>query len=91
MTDSSDAAEGAGDIARCIETIDKSYAFKADGGYPKAAFRIRDLEAKARAASVHAKWGTRPPKEAPQSSTLPMEMCWSCNVKTSPQAQRKEG
>lgn len=29
---SSDAAEGAGDIARCIETIDNSYAFKVDGG-----------------------------------------------------------
>lgn len=49
--------------------------------YPKAAERIRELEAKARSAGVHAKWGTRPPKEPKQAASLPMEMCWSCNAK----------
>lgn len=50
--------------------------------FPKTAARIHALEARASAAGVHAKWGTRPPK-APKvvPPDLPMEMCWSCNAK----------
>lgn len=49
--------------------------------YPATAARIRELEAKASAAGVHAKWGTRPPKEQKPLEPMPMELCWSCEAK----------
>lgn len=49
--------------------------------YPKTAERIHDLERRAAEAGVHAKWGTRPPKEIVQPGPLPMELCWSCEAK----------
>lgn len=50
--------------------------------YPKAAERIRALEAAAREAGVHAAWGMRPPKEPKvKAPPLQMEMCWSCEAK----------
>lgn len=52
-----------------------------EAAYPNVAARIVDLERRAAAAGVHAKWGTRPPKPLKEIKSSQMEMCWSCNAK----------
>jgi 3'-phosphoadenosine 5'-phosphosulfate sulfotransferase (PAPS reductase)/FAD synthetase len=52
-----------------------------EAAFPEAAAEIAAIEAEARAAGVHAKWGTRPPKDQRPVAALPMELCWSCNAK----------
>lgn len=56
--------------------------------YPEVAARIRALEARARQAGVHAKWGMRPSKPAPPDAQLHMEMCWSCEAKRQQSAEQ---
>lgn len=54
--------------------------------YPRAAAQIDRLAEQARAAGVHAKWGTRPPEKPDPLQLDIMEspsggLCWSCDAK----------
>jgi 3'-phosphoadenosine 5'-phosphosulfate sulfotransferase (PAPS reductase)/FAD synthetase len=53
--------------------------------YPHVARQIRELEAEAQEAGVHAQWGARPPRK-PDPNQADLEdyagpMCWSCAAK----------
>jgi 3'-phosphoadenosine 5'-phosphosulfate sulfotransferase (PAPS reductase)/FAD synthetase len=49
--------------------------------YPETARRIRDLEARAREVGVHARWGTRPPREPKEERQLSLPLCHSCQAR----------
>lgn len=54
-----------------------------EASYPEAAAEIRRLEALAKAAGVHCKWGQPPPKTEPvdEHQTSLFGLCWSCGNK----------
>jgi len=67
-----------GAFAKPGEYLDISHHF------PEVAQQIRDLEAKAKAAGVHCRWGERPPRKcsAPTGEPPLFSLCWSCGNKT---------
>lgn len=72
-----------GAFARPTEMIDLERSF------PDAARRIHELEARAAAAGVHAKWGTRPPRKAGAAGGQPdlFSLCWTCGQEGEQAAQ----
>lgn len=56
--------------------------------FPEAIKQIEELEAKAFAAGVHSKWGTRPPLKRHKDILSPQQdlfsLCWSCGNQRAP-------
>ncbi len=73
----------------CGAFAKKEELFDIENAFPEMGRTIRDLEAEARAAGVHAVWGTRPPGKR-KKPTMGGMLCSDCNRKNVP-AELPEG